>query len=109
MNDRELLELAARAAGVGRNRWDYDEMRRLGHMVTRRMMWNPLADNSDALWLLAKLRIDIQHLDTGLVAAHRRTRYSPSAVETYGEDECAATRRAITRAAAEIGKNMGAA
>ncbi|WP_186157916.1 hypothetical protein [Burkholderia gladioli] len=108
MNDRKLLELAAKAAGA---EWsDYSD-RTSNHWHIERAdgvwrEWNPLTDDGDALRLAVKLRIDIDHLDTGLSAVHRRTRYYPGVVETYGSDECAATRRAITRAAAEIGARI---
>ena len=91
MTDRELLELAAKAAGH-RLEWHIpyagsDEPHIEG------MDWNPLDDDGDAFRLAVKLR-----LHSALETARRSV--------DYEKDTCAATRRAITRAAAEIGKEM---
>ena len=89
MTDRELLELAAKAAGIdvhtiedadGVLHWDG---------------WNPLADDGDALRLAVKLNIDAGKPGMRLRIDWRSW-----------EDPYAATRRAIVRAAAEIGKAM---
>jgi hypothetical protein len=105
MNDRELLELAAKAAGLD-VRWiaecqDYYEHR--PHMLPGYWdKWNPLTDDRDALRLAVSL---------GLVVDCSR----PSACEPYKQhavwhdelcDTATLTRRAIVRAAAEIGRNM---
>ena len=86
MTDRELLELAAKAVGkryVDGESWDEDAG------------WNPLTDDGDALRLAVKLSLlcddDVQ--------------YAPVNV-WEGQDPYAATRRAIVRAAAEIGRGM---
>ena len=59
--DRELLELAARAAGIavewkewGRFDW------RDGLPTVLDVVWNPLTDDGDALRLAAKLKIDLE-------------------------------------------------
>lgn len=86
MTDRELLELAAKAAGVDYKGWD------------REWTWNPLTDDGDALRLAVKLRIDVCS-DDDFIAAEGPLSYvaahEPRDVEGY-----AATRRAIVRAAA---------
>jgi hypothetical protein len=126
MTDKELLELAAKAAGfgdpkTGRTCWTESEYPRnskkygalwnyVGHMDTAEL-WNPLTDDGDALRLAVKLRLIIdpvaETLDgTGPCAAvwcKPKRRYI---MEPFGDDPYAATRRAITRAAAEIGKAM---
>ena len=101
MNDRELLELAAKAAGVAlmRSRLNDPAFR---DMLVRDSVrnpaqlagsWNPLTDDGDALRLAVKLELwqavceGYQHLDSD-------------------RDLFAATRRAIVRAAAEIGRAM---
>jgi hypothetical protein len=56
-------------------------------------MWMPLADDGDALRLAVKLDL----FDAATLT------YEP---EEYRTDPYAATRRAITRAAAEIGRGM---
>ena len=92
MNDRELLEAVARAVGL---RWSiadlvwYDDSD--GSFVKQ---WNPLTDDGDALRLAVKLRIDIGWV-ADQVAANN---CCEAQVDPY-----AAARRAIVRAAAEIG------
>jgi hypothetical protein len=94
MTDKELLELAAKAAGystepyfdgeyMGANRYEYTE----GPSA-----WNPLTDDGDALRLALKLMEFEPYKSRG---------YLPTITS-----DVAATRRAITRAAAEIGKAM---
>ena len=97
MNDRELLELAAKAAGYHWPLvWPYPSPVDVPHD------WNPLTDDGDALRLA---------VTCGLVVDCSR----PSAGEPYKQhaiwlDETMSnaelTRRAIVRAAAEIGRNM---
>ncbi|WP_369065277.1 hypothetical protein [Burkholderia gladioli] len=117
MNDRKLLELAARAAGH-ESKWDQPRGSTHGALRIRSgdrwSVWNPLADDGDALRLAVKLHLDIQHMRT--VGGNHIGKYvyptgrgDLGVEEPNGIDEAAATRRAITRAAAEIGKNMDAA
>jgi hypothetical protein len=88
MNDRELLELAAKAAGI-EVLVSFDRARR------RWWCWNPLYDDGDALRLAVQL---------GLLGAPFMTL---AWIEALGDsDSYAATRRAIVRAAAEIGRGM---
>jgi hypothetical protein len=92
MTDRELLELAAKAAGllemaVG----DKDIQRYL-------LRWNPLTDDGDALRLAVKLDLTV------MIGAVRDVSGQLSLDKS--EDDLEATRRAIVRAAAEIGRNM---
>lgn len=108
MTDRELLELAALAAGI---EWQSYHMSRglcltppKGGMVITQM-WNPLTDDGAALRLAVKLRLEIDVHHTGIAV---RTPYGNKEL-VYAEDEpdaYVATRRAIVRAAAEIGKSM---
>ena len=102
-SDRELLELAAKAAGTPHpdRQWsEYDE---------DYVPWNPLDDDGDALRLAVKLRIDVffhaQRVE-GHVAGGRIPPVRAIEREDYGDDPYAATRRAIVRAAAEIGRSM---
>lgn len=115
MNDRELLEMAAKAVGIPRQFWDYEFCRSIGHMVTPSMMWNPLESNNAALRLAVKLHISIGFIWDGEndqydpVTAHRGSAYADEQIGITIKDEFdeeAATRRAIVRAAAEIGKAM---
>jgi hypothetical protein len=92
MTDKELLELAAKAAGL--------------EVVTPTMLkygqWNPLTDDGDALRLAVKLRIRFAGMGERACAFIGLREFW----EDEGSDPYAATRRAITRAAAEIGKAM---
>ena len=90
MTDRELLELAAKAAGI-EGVISVDHKFIWTKNATER--WNPLQDDGDALRLAVKL-----YLWEPIRLAHRDI---TDAVDFY-----AATRRAIVRAAAEIGKAM---
>ena len=108
-SDRELLELAAKAAGLNvKGEWA-DEDDKFTHLnigkkfTNERMKWNPLTDDGDALRLAVKLKIDTLHRrEVWATIAGKGLQLS----EAFDEDPNAATRRAITRAAAEIGMAM---
>jgi hypothetical protein len=91
MTDKELLELAAKAA------WgDFaNQMIESG--------WNPLTDDGDALRLAVKLKLNIS---IGKVSAWSGMDGCEPVQSIFEGDPYAATRRAITRAAAAIGKAM---
>lgn len=103
MNDRELLELAAKAAGISffvdsRGR----EMQMHGGLMPA--PWNPLTDDSDALRLAVRLglRLDIDPCGTWVIKG-KMSFLTPLDAASGAE---AVTRRAITRAAAEIGRAL---
>jgi len=107
MNDRELLELAAKAAGINYIKPHEDYNGSLGLEIggnpMRTKNWNPLTDDGDALRLAVKLRIDVTFNELDVFA------FPPNGNEGESEtinvsDPYAATRRTIVRAAAEIGK-----
>lgn len=109
--DRELLELAAKAAGY-EWRKDIAEYRNerglLGLWIIDPMKtsWNPLDDDGDALRLAVKLGIQS---DSGIYTKKAWAGVLGNTlmyIEEYDNDPYAATRRAIVRAAAEIGRNM---
>ena len=109
-SDRELLELAAKAVGLNIKGYRVDIDDSFTHLVigkknTReRVNWNPLTDDGDALRLAVKLRLDIKgSMTTGNI---RYVRNSPYTYAILDVDSYAATRRAIVRAAAEMGKAM---
>jgi hypothetical protein len=106
MTDRELLELAAKAAGYTIRLMDREG--RTADIGPDRAMWEPLDDDGDALRLAVKLGISVaQEVARGEVYADVcDTSPTIGADEPFGADPYAATRRAITRAAAEIGKGM---
>ena len=118
MTDRELLELAAKAAGMNMKAWKwYDGLAPHFHLMIDDMptanTWNPLTDDGDALRLAVKLGLEVS---MGAVGRHPETgevfgmTYVTSAdydcLEKHSDDPYAATRRAIVRAAAEIGRTM---
>ena len=86
MSDREMLKLAAKAAGLHRCENYYTDA--AGNHVE----WNPLHRNGDALRLAVELRL----MDEVSVMNSQYESVNP----------LAATRRAIVRAAAEIGRQM---
>ena len=102
MTDRELLEMAAKAAGYEIN--GYSE--RYGALVNEAdgvsMWWNPLTNDEEALRLVVKLRIHI----TNSQSDARATTLYVTAIEPLTNGPYATTRRAIVRAAAEIGKQI---
>lgn len=109
--DRELLELAARAAGYNvawNEHWQGFQHRNPTpdqHGQVRHP-WTPLTSDGDALRLATRLKLNIYH-DSNLVDVHGPMNgQDVYATEKYGDDPSAATRRAIMRAAAEIGKAM---
>jgi hypothetical protein len=115
MTDRELLELAAKAVGY---KWREDiaeERDKLGLISLwivdpMKTAWNPLDSDGDALRLAVKLNLHIQiDFDAAdvnqLVYVYGNWR-GQGIDEPPGDDPYAATRLAIVRAAAEIGKRM---
>jgi len=99
MTEKELLELAARAAGI-----DYYHQDSMGNLHEKKGgTWNPLTDDGDALRLAVKLRMRIHFGDDWGTPVVNANSY-PVALK---DDPYAATRRAIVRAAAEIGKTIG--
>ena len=118
MTDKELLELAAKAA-----KYDYQIQKEVdpysrrhednfylrNHSIARtrdyEIYWNPLENDTDAFRLAVKLEMDIEITIDQLnhkwvwvyLGRHALT-------ESCGNDPYAATRRAIVRAAAQIGR-----
>lgn len=92
--DRELLDLAAKAAGIEGVNFD---------RARRDWSWNPLDDDGNALRLAVKLDIVFRCIN-GVAFAWKDGICDMQ--EPYSDDRCAAVRRAIVRAAAEIGKAM---
>ena len=111
-SDQELLELAAKAAGYRvchfhspvsvyvsddlRNAWFF---------------WAPLSNNADALRLAVQLNIAIDPMVPDLQNCNSDEKFSVALLPNkmrfsvlHGDDAEKATRRAITRAAAEIGR-----
>lgn len=104
MQAREMLELAAKAAGYESQGWEDGKLYLFGVQDG----WNPLTDDGDAMRLAAKLKIDLEWQSTGEfpepgVEAYRRNAEGSYFCASEHDDDY---RRAIVRAAAEIGKAM---
>lgn len=114
--DRELLQDAAKAAGYC-VRWvdaptsfNYEGFliktgKKLPNELDAEIMWNPLTNDGDALRLAVKLGIHIIQINdretwSAWIDANGLLQTEPT------EDDYAATRRAIVRSAAAIGRNM---
>ncbi|MDG9784952.1 hypothetical protein [Metapseudomonas otitidis] len=105
MQDRELLELAAKAAG-----YQIEWVRNSGcyyrcEEEVGREQWDPLADDGDALRLAVKLAIEISPCPEHDSVLCEPKGNPNSIITTEALDEYG-TRRAIVRAAAEIGRAM---
>ncbi len=119
MTDRDLLELAAKAAGLeiyestdgtlqNRPVWVFTAGGGMGTMPYEER-WNPLNDDAQALRLAVKLDIEFYQADDDGPATwagywgkpDRRDVTRLFCCEPHGTDPYAATRRAIVRAAAE--------
>lgn len=99
MQDIELLELAAKAAG-----YQVEWVRNSGCFYRceeeiGREQWDPLTDDGDALRLAVKLGMNLEVTDSTIYACPMGNCSEPAKPDPY-----AAARRAIVRAAAEIGK-----
>ncbi len=124
-SDRELLELAAKAAGLEVSRI-HQEQRDLSLGAEKASLWikggstawNPLREDGDALRLAVKLGMDIEFYcsDDGensrgnsiisvycACSGYSRIKQEDVTAEI---DSLSATRRAIVRSAAEIGMRM---
>jgi hypothetical protein len=114
MTDIELLELAAKAAGMtidtyyvdgGASVWEGER-----HHSDWIPDWNPLTDDGDALRLAVKLMLHVGVNPGNKVFCSPTYSDKPTVHESCEirgiQDPLAATRRAIVRAAAEIGENM---
>jgi len=106
MTDKELLELVAKAAGIE------EDTRYAGcYYNDNGLPWNPLADDGDALRLAVKLKLSVDtdwynpdacwYTEKTVVAGSESVEEEPHNADPY-----AATRRAIVRVAAQIGKEM---
>jgi hypothetical protein len=99
MSDRELLEAAAKAAGYWAT--EFNCPTNLPHKN-----WNPITDSGDAFELAVKLRLTVNCSYDEVAICGQEFTQKEVFVERNGEDPLAATRRAIVRAAAAIGKEM---
>ena len=116
MTDRELLELAAKAAGIKHVDYtgiDYDGrhgFELVGEYGRHIGTWNPLQDDGDALRLAVTLGLDLELHGLNATMPYCAAVYDCSrglAIEQeFTGDIMSTARLAIVRAAAEIGKNL---
>ena len=99
-DDKELLELAAKAAGI-EGTWDNES--KCFVPACGPIIWEPLSHDGDALRLAVKLKLSVSIFDDAIGVGRRGSSYGE--LEIQG-DPYAATRRAIVRAAAAIGEQM---
>ena len=104
MIDKELLELAAKAADI---EIEWDESLDAWVMPNDEdgwfsvVRWNPLDNGTQALNLAVKLRLDVNIRGVETIVPFRDIK-----PVRHGENPYAATRRAIVETAAEIGVSM---
>ena len=107
MTDRELLEKAAKAAGVqghfvencpedGAPKYSCG----IGNAGRITPLWNPLTDDGDALRLAVKLGLHVCVMRRSIMVEQREL--GDDVMEIKGDDPYAAARRAIVRAAAAL-------
>lgn len=105
MTEREMLELAAKAAGI-KIEWVRNSgcFYRCEEEIGREQ-WSSLDDDADCFRLEDALDIEIQRTPHAIMAYANG---GPTIVELYAnhESKTAPRRFASTRLAAEIGKNM---
>lgn len=113
MTDRELLELAAKAAGIALLRSRLDDPMCCDFLLVERTLdgnglrWNPLTEDGDAMRLAANLRLQIlpgKHKGDGCTVETQRA--GIAGCTAFYDDKAQQMRQAIVRAAAEIGKAM---
>ena len=106
-NDRELIELAAKAYGIQVKGWLNDKL--IGFDTNTEWPvngdWNPLESDGDALRLMVALQISVTpcfgstYIDAG-------GRLDFSHIHSENETAISGARRAIVMMAAEIGRGM---
>jgi len=121
MSDRELLELAAKAAGLRINQAFQAQRDAVSDPAKASLWiddgstaWNPLTDDGHALRLAVKLSIGIRshgpdhwNQPNSSVALYDVGEFGGGRVQVrHGDDQSASTRRAIVLAAAKIGESM---
>jgi hypothetical protein len=118
--DKELLEYAAKAAGLSVVRIRLDDPFFRDMLLPAEegqgVGWNPLTDDGDAFRLMVKLQLDSQfgrpfgkvNVDEITETWSGMDQQPPDYAPVFVKGRCAyaATRRAIVRAAAEVGKRM---
>lgn len=113
LSDRELLGLAAKAAGFDATDWlGGDDWMNVYYGKGKHSCWNPLTDDGDALRLAAKvgMLVDIRYgrregMHLVCVTYWIEPHFGKS-ISQCGEDQLECARRCIVLAAAAIGASM---
>lgn len=114
MNDKELLELAAKAAGLNVKMIEVDQDDNFSGLIIGRKgsnekaWWNPLRSDGDALRLAVMLNLTVctgpcQTSATSISGA--LSGFFPKE-DTIEQNAFSAVRRAIVRAAAQVGASQ---
>jgi len=115
MTDQELIKAAAKAAGIEGCWHDIDDGWFIPGNINNwasLIRWDPLEDNSQAFKLMVKLRMRVRTTETAAIVDIYGENGWQGEVQVgvmdadWSEDYYAATRRAIVRAAAEIGRTL---
>jgi hypothetical protein len=118
MNDKELLEFAAKAAGYKDAIWQEGEWLQIRHGLPFALWaeelhhkfgcgyWNPLFVSSETFSLAAQLRLNIEYDDDYVTAWNPDLQTDFCHMIAINNDAESATRRAIVSKAAEIGKKL---
>lgn len=104
MEDRELLELAAKAAGVATTYWNDGQepySSGEGFILPTNRLWNPLTDDGDNRRLQVRLRLGLVPLEGGGWDCYSYTDAGEKMLATDMDPN-----RAVVLAAAAIGKEM---
>lgn len=100
--DRELIEAAARVAGI-EYEWDSGcgDALRLTGKGAKAIYWNPLRDDGDAFRLASILRLTVHHHELAVVIRHKQYSFEwiGEMVDADTGDRNASARKAIVRAA----------
>lgn len=112
MNDRELLEMSAKACGIEIATWSNCQA---GGFQTqegaRGKFWNPLDDDGDAMRIAVKLHMSVDMFVGGCEVGYDDMNggqgYLTQDDGTSGDmSDYEVVRRAIVRASAEMGRSM---
>jgi len=115
MTDRELLELAAKASGLHIVPSEDGQLWEMEPDGLNGGPWNPLTEDGDALRLAVELKISIDLYADSVEAmdsckpfriGHDTFHNNFVCIEDAAPDYAESVRRAIVRAAAEIGKAL---
>ena len=113
--DWELLGLAAKAADIKpTDGGPVVAYKTFGVWISEHQFWNPLTDDGDALRLATILHMTVSVMKAAPWDTPPRAAFTAAYTfwcaarsdQVHGEDANAATRRAITECAAQIGKAM---